>query len=479
MLAGWEFWMLRNNSTVPSHLYRLQARQQGEWEAIGGEWVFANGGIYNNSYERGAKLLTGSSAWKNYTLTADVSFTGTNADMGVVVRVNDAQHGVDTYNGYFVGLRTLDGTMVVGRSDFGWREARPVVVPGGIQPLTWYRLRVTVYECNLAASAQNLTTGQTAWVAFQESYCVKNGRIGLRSLNTGGMWRNISIAPADWNNYQELGRHAASVEHPEILPGPPWWTPWHATILSGSILALVLVAQLIYFRMQQWKTYTIARERERVAHDIHDTMAQSFAGIGYQIQGIYHNILRGVPANSSDIAEQLRVAYQLVRRCHEEASRTIAMLGSPQPYTKENLLDTLAETARKIAGDQITTIIKLRGKSTRLDLRLADALLHIGREAIVNAVSHADPTMLRITLNCRSNLVELAVEDNGQGFEFTPENSGFGILGMQKRARDVGAVLSILSRPWHGTRVRVTAEMQHRKLFMRMLARIKKRFTSA
>lgn len=72
----------------------------------------------------------------------------------------------------------------------------------------------------------------------------------------------------------------------------------------------------------------IAVERNRLAHEIHDTMAHSFAGVGYQIQGIRSGILRGEHSNSSFIADQLSATYQLIRRCHVEASQTIAMQGS-------------------------------------------------------------------------------------------------------------------------------------------------------
>jgi signal transduction histidine kinase len=475
---SWLHWR-RANSIVASHSYQLQAARMNEWKAVGGSWEIVNGVLHNNSYERGAKLLTGSSSWRDYTLNADIRFEGDNADMGVILRSNDEKEGTDTYNGYYVGLRTLDGTMVIGRSDFGWREARPVQVPGGVHTSVWYRLRVTAYRCNIAASVQNLTTLQTSWIAFEEFSCLESGRIGLRSLNAGGMWRNISITRAGWNDYLELRQHAASVEHPEVLPTPPWWTPWHAGMLFGGTLVLALLTQLAYFRIQQWKAYTITHERERLAHDIHDTMAQSFAGIGYQIQGIRHSVVRGNRVDSGEIADQLSVAYQLVRRCHEEASRTIAMLGSSSPPIQQNLLGALAETAHKIASDQIRTIVELRGDSAPLNLRLADALLHIGREAIVNAVSHSDPTMLTITLSCDGNNVDLMIEDNGRGFEYTPERVGFGILGMQKKAADVGGALHILSTPGHGTRVQVTARLHRVKLLQRIIAWVNNWFRGA
>lgn len=449
----------QKDSIVPSHVFKLEVDRRGEWTSIGGKWEVADGVVKSESVERGSKILAGSSHWSNYTLTADLGFTGVAADMGLIVRSNDESEGVDSYNGYYVGLRSLDGSLVVGRSNYGWVEARPVYMPGGVHPYVWYRLRVTAYGCQIAASAQNLTTLQTAWIAFEDGSCVRTGRVGLRSLNDNGLWRNVSVTSAGRSDYLELQRHAASVERPVILDGPPWWTPWHVGMLFAGVLSLALVTQYIFFRVHQWKAYMVIQERERLAHDIHDTMAQGFAGIGYQIQGIRHLVVRDNPPDSGHIAEQLSAAYQLVRRCHEEASRTISMLGSSSPQVQQNLLGALAETAQNIAGDHIKTIKKVHGRAAPLNLRLADALLHIGQEAIVNAVSHSDPTVLTISLRFEGNSVELELEDNGKGFEYAPDTAGFGIIGMQKRAAAVDGALHIVSKPGHGTRIQVKAKL--------------------
>ena len=468
--AAW--WYARwhiSNSVVPTETYRFDSGALGGWTAIGGKWQARDGILFNDSYERGAKLLTGSTTWSNYTVSADIAFTGSNADMGIVLRADHEKEGTDTYSGYYIGVRTLDGAMVVGRSEFAWREALPVDVPGGVHPLVWYRMRATAYGCNIGASVQNLSTLETSWIAFEDPSCLRSGRVGVRSLNTGGMWRNFSVAPATADDYLDIRLHVADVEHPEVLPTAPWWTPWHAGLVFGSTLLVALLSQLAYFRMQQWKMATITRERERLAHDIHDTMAQSFAGIGYQIQGIRHSLKRGERVDSREISDQLSVAYQLVRKCHEEASRTIAMLASSAPPFQQNLLGALETTARKVARNKIQTIVELRGNPNPLNLRLVDALLHIGGEAIVNAVDHADPSVLRITLTYSLGNVDLSIEDNGHGFLYSPETAGFGILGMQKRARDVDGVLQITSSPDRGTTVRVTARLQHQPRFVRYL----------
>ncbi len=459
----------QKDSFVPSKTYELRSGRLDGWQQLGGVWRDADGIVRNASGERGAKLLTGSSRWKNYTVQSDVQLDRGYGDMGLVIRSNYERLGLDTYDGYYVGLRPVDGTIIIGRSNYGWTEARPVPMPGGLHTSVWYRLRVTAFGCKIAASVVNLDTSQKGWIAFEDRGCVRSGRIGLRSVDTGGMWRNISIVNASVGDYLALRQHAAFIDYPPVPDGPPWWTPLRAGLFFGSSLALALMTQLVYFRVQRWKTQALMQERGRLAHEIHDTMAQSFAGVGYQIQGIRNGIIQGDSQDVIHVAEQLNIAYQVIRKCHEEASQTIAILGS-SPNVQQHLLEKLEETTRKIAGHRITMVTRLHGNARPLSLRLTNALLQIGQEAIANAVIHADPTMLAISLDYEEDGVELIVKDDGHGFTFTPESSGFGILGMQKRAREAAGVLQILSSPGNGTQVRIRVKLEPQGLRSRILA---------
>lgn len=463
-------------SVVPAHTYSLQAKDSGEWTRFGGSWVIAKGAVESNSYERGAKLLAGSRYWRNYTVTADILFRGPAADMGLVIRTKDESRGVDAYNGYFVGLRSLDDTLVMGRASYSWQEVLPVTIPGGLEPFTWYQLRVTAYGCHIGASVTNLSSGQSAWIAFQEHFCIQSGRFGLRTLNANAEWRNVRVEPASGKDYRDLEEHAGRVQHPLVVNGPPWWTPWHVSMLFTGALATAMLMQLGYFRLQGWKVNTINQERERLAQEIHDTMAQGFAGIGYQIQGIRTGIVRSGSLDARNIVDQLNIAYQLVRSCHEEASRTIAILGQASPAIENDLPGELTRIARKTAPSDIQVVAEVRGEAAPLNLRIADALLHIGREAIVNALSHGNPTVLRISLSYRDGAVELAIEDNGSGFARETTQEGFGMQGMQKRARGVGSVVEIRSTPGRGTEVRVKASLQSLRLRDRVAAALERKF---
>jgi signal transduction histidine kinase len=120
-------------------------------------------------------------------------------------------------------------------------------------------------------------------------------------------------------------------------------------------------------------------------------------------------------------------------------------------------------------------LAELIGNPVQLNLRVADALLHIGREAISNALSHGNPTVLKIKLTYEDGTVELVIVDNGCGFEHTQEKEGFGILGMQKRARGLGSELSICSEPGKGTLVGVKAALKSIRLRDRIATAFKRR----
>ena len=185
-----------------------------EWTAFGGTWSVHDGIMRNSSDQRGAKLITGSTYWRDYVVEADLRFLGTGGDVGLVVRSGDEEAGVDAYNGYYVGLRGFDDALVAGRAAFGWSEALPVHGPGVIQPLKWFHLKIVASGCTIAASARNLETQQISYIVMRETDCVASGRIGLRSLDTGGEWRNLSVrlaAPADM---EEMIVHAQGTEQP-------------------------------------------------------------------------------------------------------------------------------------------------------------------------------------------------------------------------------------------------------------------------
>jgi signal transduction histidine kinase len=211
-ICCWLWW----SSPTRGLPYRSAFDQQKatEWTAFGGTWSVHDGIMRNSSDQRGAKLLTGSPHWRDYVVEADLRFLGNGGDVGLIVRSGDEETGVDAYNGYYVGLRAFDDALVAGRAAFGWSEALPVRGPGLILPLSWFHLKIVAMGCNIVASAQDLQTGQISYIAISEAKCVALGRIGLRSLDTGGEWRNVSVRRALISDETALMSQVHTVEEP-------------------------------------------------------------------------------------------------------------------------------------------------------------------------------------------------------------------------------------------------------------------------
>lgn len=205
----------RKRFALPYH-DSFGSNMAGEWTPLGGMWEVNSGTVYNRSDEKGAKLVTGSANWTNYELDSDLELIGHGGDVGVIVRLSDEERGVDSYRGYYIGLRSADSALVMGMADHGWMEGQPVPMPGGVRPGVWYHLHVVAYDCQIGAEATNVQTRQTSWGAFQEQACFKKGKVGLRSMGTGGAWRDVTVSAANEQAWQNIRIHTSYVGHPEF-----------------------------------------------------------------------------------------------------------------------------------------------------------------------------------------------------------------------------------------------------------------------
>jgi signal transduction histidine kinase len=191
---------------------------------------------------------------------------------------------------------------------------------------------------------------------------------------------------------------------------------------------------------------------------MHDTIAQSFAGIGFQLQAIRNDLME----NNAAALRQLDLASDLVRHSHEEARRSIATL-RPESLESVDLLPALEHSARRmVEGGSVQVTAFARGSARPIPVRASDAIYKIGQEAIANAIRHADPTALNILLSYEKNEVHLVIEDDGIGLNGAANSLGFGLQGMRKRADSISASLQIKSSPGNGTRVEVTAPLPPR-----------------
>lgn len=296
--------------------------------------------------------------------------------------------------------------------------------------------------------------------SFRAIANVKSSTESLRQLKDKSRLRLRGICVVDSNYTKDLTPFAILLPSPndiEVLQGPPWWSTGNLVIATIVILLFVLAVQALHHYIERWRLIAVLDERQRLAHEMHDTLAQSFAGIGFQLQAIRDEI-----DDRSAIRRELDLASTLVRRSHEEARRNIAAL-RPELLESVGLLRALEQSAKSmVAGGAIQVTAYASGEAHSIPVRISDTLFRIGQEALANAVRHANPTMLLISLVYGDATLELSVEDNGKGFVVDADSAGFGIRGMRKRADTISAELQIQSTPGRGTVIHAIAPMPAR-----------------
>jgi signal transduction histidine kinase len=301
----------------------------------------------------------------------------------------------------------------------------------------------------LAELARSSTSGELDRLAEGSTVRVT----GVSALDVQGTW-NYGPPSASAIQCRLLLRSPQDVL---VLAPPSWWTTQHAFYVAAvlGVLVLAFSCLVIYSRVEHWRLRAVHKERERLANEIHDTLAQSFSGIGFQLQAIR----KAIPHESPGLQKQVDLACELVRHSHKEARRSIEPL-PPDPRERIDLLSSLVDSARKmVEGGLVEVEAQSSGNPRPLSPRVADTLLRIGQESLANAVRHADPTQLLISLHWEKDVVRLAVRDNGIGFVKSGGLLGFGLRGMRKRAASINAKLEISSQPNQGTRVEVAAPL--------------------
>ena len=244
-----------------------------------------------------------------------------------------------------------------------------------------------------------------------------------------------------------------------VVHGASWWTPVKIAITSTTMVCFVLLFITVNHRLRERRLMQASKERELLAHDLHDTVSQSLAGIAFQLSSAAANI------SKSDVAvQQIERARSMVKDSHEELRRSITCLRA-EIAALDNLANALEMTALRLVGDGPMKIVcSIEGMIERLPLAVADCFFRVGQEAISNAVHHAGASRLTIELQHRGDRLTLSVSDDGPGFSHNTHESGFGIYGMSKRAEMIGARVEVVSGS-KGTTVLLDGEVQPRFTF--------------
>jgi len=209
--------------------------------------------------------------------------------------------------------------------------------------------------------------------------------------------------------------------------------------------------------LQQEREAAVLDERNRLAHDIHDTLAQSLTGVVLQLSAAQH-LLRPV---TDTAALQIELAQQLARDALDEARLSVWNLRAPQ-IQQRDLLDTLRSLSERVLSAVSTVQFDQYGTPGPLAPAIETTILRVAQEAFTNIARHAAASRVQVTLTYASEVVTLTIEDNGRGFNPEAQHrkvpqaleGGFGLIGMHERVAAVGGNLYIKGSP--GVTITVT-----------------------
>ena len=227
-----------------------------------------------------------------------------------------------------------------------------------------------------------------------------------------------------------------------------------------------LIRELMETREQLAETERaagVAGERQRIAHEIHDTLAQGLSSI----QMLLHAANRDLDGdiNVDKARERIGLARQTAADNLQEARAMIASL-QPAALSQTSLVGALDRMAQGFAAAADLNIeVEADGEVTQLPMKLEAVLLRIAQGAVGNVAKHAQATRARITVSYSDDAVRVDIVDNGVGFdvkavESRPAGLGhIGLAAMKRRAEEVSGEVVIESSPGNGTAVSVSVPL--------------------
>lgn len=203
-------------------------------------------------------------------------------------------------------------------------------------------------------------------------------------------------------------------------------------------------------RLHKEKEATLLAERNRMAQELHDSLAQGFTVIKLHIE-LAEEALEERPPDIADATLHLSRAREYSRVSQSEARRSIRELRSP-------LLDSVSlsqalQQLTDVNSDGVEVTFACHGEPEAIPMLMKNDIYRIGQEAITNAVRHARAATVNVTLTLSGDAVELDVADDGCGYDKNTYQPGFGITGMKERAHRIGAELLVDSSVGRGTKL--------------------------
>ena len=305
---------------------------------------------------------------------------------------------------------------------------------------------------------------------------------GIVRLDRTGPRDDLTLSNPTVEQIALLVRDPADIA---VLRLPPWWTP-RRLFMAGAALAAATIAAVGWVvvlrrevqrqtsaavaeeraRRQAAIEYEVTlRERSRLAANLHDTILQTVAGIGYQLRACTATTRRIAaedrePTAATALASQLEMAGKMLQHATDQLRGTVWSLKT-LPTEGRPLSAAIREAADRTAGGHPARVeVTVDPAAEWLSELVAGNLLLVIQEAIHNAVHHGEPTRVSVTVAADSaaRSISATVQDDGPGFslgsQVGPADGHFGLSGMRERCELLGGTLGIDSAPGRGTTVR-------------------------
>ena len=193
----------------------------------------------------------------------------------------------------------------------------------------------------------------------------------------------------------------------------------------------------------------IAEERQRLAGDIHDTVAQGLSSVVMLLEAADAALDR----DQATAREHLRLATRTARENLAETRAIVAAL-TPAPLHGTPLADALRRLVDRFAAQTGTRASVSTVGEGRLATGVEVVLLRVVQEALHNVGKHARATSVEVEFAVLDDVARGQVRDDGVGFDPAAVNGGYGLGGMRARVEQVGGTLTISSAPGQGTTIR-------------------------
>ena len=232
-------------------------------------------------------------------------------------------------------------------------------------------------------------------------------------------------------------------------------TLWFDALLLAAVAGLIALLLRLRLRRAESEFRAVLGERNRIAREIHDTLAQGYVGISVQLE-LLSELLRMDKAEAAQKHLDLTRGY--VREGLAEARQSIWALRS-QDSDETTLPVRLRRMVETEGGSGLESRFSIYGAYRPLPPATEREILRVAQEAIHNVKKHARAKHLFVQLGYGPGEIALDVRDDGQGFAAGEKQAPghFGLTGMRERAAAIGGTLEVTSDPGGGTTVRLEA----------------------